>query len=194
MTTTPASSSRRHALFTAGAAAAALLPMHEDAFAQPMRAGGDWLAMVKAQHKLIAATFDKLLASGGSTYLQQRRLQDLLSYQLTAHSVAEENVLYPKIAEKGLVPESDKLYLDQAHAKVMNAQLEMMLLHKQGDPGWLDAARRLQTAVLTHAQQDEEGQVYPKLQSMLSAQENAELGMLFQREFATVRPRRAKAA
>ncbi len=29
---------------------------------------------------------------------------------------------------------------------------------------------------------------------MLSAQENAELGMLFQREFATVRPRRAKAA
>jgi len=183
-------SNRRNALFmTAGAFTAAVIPA-ELSFAQTLPSSGTWLSMIQTQHKMIEATFEKLLASGSGTYFQQQRLQDALSYQLTAHSVAEENVIYPKLAEKGMVPESDKLYLDQAHAKVMNAQLEMALLHKKGDPAWLDVAKKLQTAVLMHAKQDEEGNMYPKLQSMLTAQENIELSAMYEREFLAVKPRR----
>lgn len=180
---------RRNALLlAAGAAVATTIPL-QDSFAQALPKGGNWLAQVQMQHKMIEATFEKLMGSANQTYLQQQKLQDVLSYQLTAHSVAEENVLYPMIAARGMVAESDKLYLDQAHAKVMNAQLEMMLLHKKGDPAWLDAARKLQAAVLAHAKQDEEANLYPRLQSMLTPQENIELSAMFEREFVTVRPR-----
>jgi hemerythrin superfamily protein len=181
---------RRHAMFAAaGAMAASVIPL-ESSFAQTSVSGLTWISMIQTQHKMIEATFEKLIASGSATYMEQQRIQDLLSYQLTAHSVAEENVLYPQIAAKGMVPESDKLYLDQAHAKVMNAQLEMTMLHKKGDPAWLDVARNLQAAVLMHAKQDEEMNLYPKLQSMLTAQENMELSAMYEREFLTVKPRR----
>jgi len=183
---------RRNAMFMAAGAIAATVVPAEFSFAQTIPSGGTWMDMIQKQHKMIEATFEKLLASGNSTYSSQQRLQDLLSYQLTAHSVAEENVLYPKLAAKGMVPESDKLYVDQAHAKVMNAQLEMTLLHKKGDPAWMDVAKKLQTAVLMHAKQDEEADLYPKLQSMLTAQENAELSLMYEREFLTVKPRRNK--
>lgn len=181
---------RRNALFlVAGAAASTIIPLQET-FAQALPAGGTWLTQVQMQHRMIEATFEKLLSSANGTYMEQQKLQDILSYQLTAHSVAEENVLYPMIAARGMVAESDKLYLDQAHAKVMNAQLEMTLLHKKGDPAWMDAARKLQTAVLSHAKQDEEANLYPRLQFMLTAQENVELSAMYAREFVTVKPRR----
>lgn len=173
----------------AGAVATAVIPV-ESSFAQALPKGGTWMAMVQTQHKMIEATFEKLVSSGTSTYLDQQRIQDVLSYQLTAHSVAEENVLYPMIASKGMVPQSDKLYIDQAHAKVMNAQLEMTMLHQKGDPAWLEVAKKLQAAVLMHAKQDEEANLYPRLQSMLSAQENVELSTMYEREFMAVKPRR----
>jgi hemerythrin superfamily protein len=188
----PSTPIARRTLFAGAgaAAAAALLPM-QHAVAQTAAAKGDWMAMVKAQHMLVAQTFDELIASARRTYGTRNRIIDRLGYQLTAHSVAEENVLYPALATAGMVTESDKLYLDQAHAKVMNTQLEMLAKTSNSpDPAWLEKARALQTAVLQHAQQDEEANLYPKLQSSLDSQKNAALTALFAREFATVKPRR----
>ncbi len=185
--TPPPFSLPRRSLVLAGAAAA-LLPLRQ-AVAQTAAAGGDWLQMVQAQHALVAKSFDKLLASGNATYTTRDQLVHALAYQLTAHSVAEENVLYPAIAMAGMVNESDKLYLDQAHAKVMNAQLEMQSRLK--DKGnWQEAARALQAAVLQHAKEDEEARLYPQLQARLSPGENALLTQNFMREFRTVGLRR----
>lgn len=173
------------------ATAAALLPMRQ-AVAQTAAAGGDWLAMIKAHHELVAKTFDKILASGKSTYLSRENMVKTLGYELTAHSVGEENVIYPALAMSGLVSESDKLYLDQAHAKVMNAQLEMQAQLK--DKGnWMDATRQLQAAVLRHAKEDEEGSLYPQLRAKLDPAMNAMLGAKYQREFGSVKLVRAVA-
>ncbi len=116
-------------------------------------------------------------------------MQNALAYELTAHSVAEENVLYPQLATMGMVSESDRLYLDQAHAKVMNAQLE--LIDEKNEGAWFDKVRQLQAAVLKHAQQDEEGSMYPALRSKLNPQANGMLGKMYQREFDSVSKRRA---
>lgn len=165
--------------------AAALLPLRE-AVAQTAAKGGDWFGMVQAHHLLVAKTMDQLLASEKSTYLQREQMVRLLGYQLTAHSVAEENVIYPAIAMAGMTTDSDKLYLDQAHAKVLNAQLEMQARMK--DKGnWTEPARALQAAVLRHAKEDEEGRLYPQLRSKLSAAENALLTVNYQREFDSVK-------
>lgn len=170
-------------------AAAALVPLRESV-AQTAAAKGDWLAMVKAHHALVAKTFDTLLASERKTHLQREMMVHTLGYQLTAHSVAEENVLYPALARAGMLTESDKLYLDQAHAKVMNAQAELAAAGK--DPAALmTATRALQAAVLKHARDDEEGRIYPALKAKIDTAQNAMLTAAYQREFASVKPSRA---
>lgn len=181
--------SRRTALLAGAAAAAALAPLRESV-AQTAAAGGDWLAMVKEHHALISRTFDEMLAAGGKGGRPPERLLNKLAYQLTAHSVAEENTLYAALAMNGMVSESDKLYLDQAHAKVMNTDLDMTAMKDRQGGAWLDKAKALQAAVLKHAKEDEEGDLYPKLQQKLDANMNAMLTAAYRREFAAVKPAR----
>jgi len=167
-------------------AAAALVPLRQS-LAQTAAAGGDWLAMIQGHHALIARSFDKLLASDRATYLARDQLVRAIGYQLTAHSVAEENIVYPMLAMTGLTGESDKLYLDQAHAKVMNAQLELQArLKERGD--WRKPATALRDAVLKHAKVDEEGRLYPELRAKLDPASNAMVTAGYQREFASVKP------
>lgn len=168
-------------------AAAAVLPMRE-AVAQAASARGDWLAMIQAQHAMIAKSFEQLLGNPQRNYLQRDRMIRAIGYQLTAHSVAEENVVYPALAMAGMTTESDKLYLDQAHAKVMNAQMELAAKAKREGQEWMEPARALQAAVLRHAKEDEEGRLYPQLRQKLSAEQNAMVTAGFQREFASVKP------
>lgn len=170
-------------------AAAALVPMQQ-AVAQTAAAGGDWFAMIQAHHLAIAKTFDALLASP-ATGPKRAGLLRQLGYQLTAHSVAEENVIYPALALNGMTTESDKLYLDQAHAKVMNTETEMAAMKDKAGTAWLDKAKALQAAVLKHAKEDEEANLYPKLRDKLDASMNATLTALYKREFDSVKPVRA---
>jgi hemerythrin superfamily protein len=179
------SSLPRRQLIVAAAGVSAFSALQESV-AQTAAAGGDWFAMVKAHHLLISKTFDQLLESRSKLNSRRDRLKRLISYQLTAHSVAEENVIYPALAQQGLVTESDKLYLDQAHAKVMNAALDMA--DAKGDAAWFAKVEALRAAVLQHAQQDEEAQLYPQLQQKLDAAMNAKLTQAYQREFSSVKP------
>ncbi len=174
----------RRTLLIAAAAGTAALNMRTVA-AQAAARGGDWLAMIKEHHQLVAKTFDRTLSSQGKTFLQRDMLQKALAYELTAHSVGEENVIYPALARSGLLSESDRLYLDQAHAKVMNAELD--LTAEQNESAWFDKVRALQAAVLKHAQQDEEGNIYPMLKSKLDGQTNGMLSQMYQREFDRVK-------
>lgn len=145
----------------------------------------DWLGMVKAHHRMLEQAFDDLL-EGGADPLQRPVLYKRLAYLLTAHSVAEENVIYPALSMCGLQSESDRLYLDQAHAKVMNAMLDMAD-DKLGD-AWLQRAEELRAAVLEHAQQDEEGDLYPKLVEAIDSTTASKLSSAYRREFLAVKP------
>ena len=165
-------------------AAAALLPMR-DVVAHTAAAKGDGMAMAKGHHALIAKTFDELLATDGKPAARPAGMRKL-AHQLTAHSVAEENVLYAAMAMNGMVSEADKLYLDQAHAKVMNHQLEMMA--KMNDAkGWLDTAKTMPAAVLKHAEEGEEANLCPKLKQAMDASKNAMLTAACRREFSHVK-------
>jgi hemerythrin superfamily protein len=177
--------SRRAAVATLAVAGSALLGLRT-ALARVEASGGDWLAMVKAHHELVAQTFDRMLDSRQRTFLSRELLQRTLAYEMTAHSVAEENVLYPALARYGMLTESDRLYLDQAHTKVMRAELE--LVAEQNESAWFDKVRALQAAVLKHAREDEEGNHYPKLRQRLDDRMNTFLAAAYKREFDAVRP------
>ncbi len=165
-----------------GIAGVAALASMQQATAATMASGGTWFDMVKAHHTLIAETFDKLLAADkpGPRAASLKHL----GYLLTAHSVAEENVLYPAIAMQGMASDSDKLYLDQAHAKVGNAGLDMLA---KDDPAFNDKVKALQTAVLHHAKDDEEGNLFPKLMQAMGNDGNAKLTKLYHEQFASIR-------
>jgi hemerythrin superfamily protein len=178
---------RRTVLITA---AAALAPMHRAA-AQTAAAGGDWLDMIKVHHAMVAKTFDALLSSSGSLFSRRSRLLLRLSHELSAHSLAEENVIYPALALRGLVSESDKLYLDQSHTKVMTADVK--LTAPTDEAAWMSKVAALQAAVLRHAKIDEEQTLYPRLHDMLDARANALLGAQYMEQFETVRPERPEA-
>jgi hypothetical protein len=177
--------SRRTLMASAAVAAAALTPFVE-ATAQTAKAGGDWFGMVKAHHLLIAKTLDEAVKADKRTYASRDTLLRTLSYQLTAHSVAEENVLYPALASINMVSESDMLYLDQAHAKVMNAQIEMTIAKDKTGNAWIEKVVALRTAVLKHAKEDEEANLFPKLLAAMDASQNTMLTTAYHREFASV--------
>lgn len=90
----------------------------------------------------------------------------------------------------GMVSESDKLYLDQAHAKVMDAEVNMqaMMSLPAGSTDWMSKAKALQTAVLRHAKEDEEANLFPKLRDKLDARMNAALTSEYAKQFASVKP------
>lgn len=144
---------------------------------------GDWLDSTKAHHQMLAEEFDELIAcSPEDRAVRYKRL----AYLLTAHSVAEENAVYPALAMCGLQTESDRLYLDEAHAKVQNAMLDMAD-DRLGDR-WLERAKTLRDDVLKHAEVDEEGELYPQLQAALDAGMQAKLTSTYLREFLSVSP------
>lgn len=176
----------RRTLLGGATVAATLLSMRE-AIAQT-GAAGDWLAMVKVHHAMVMKTLDQMLDSSSRTFLRRERMQELLHHQLTAHSVAEENVLYPAIARNGALDEADKLYLDQAHAKVMDAEID--LISAEQESVWFDKLRALKAALQQHANGDEEGRLYPALRSKLDASANRLLAAAYQAEFNSVSRRK----
>jgi hemerythrin superfamily protein len=145
----------------------------------------DWLNMVKAHHQMLERAFDELI-DGGADPQSRPVLYKRVAYLLTAHSVAEENVIYPALAMFGLQSDSDRLYVDQAHAKVMNAMLDMAD-DKLGD-AWLERAKELRAAVLEHAKRDEEGDLYPRLVEALDSPTATKLSSAYRREFLAVKP------
>jgi hypothetical protein len=132
---------------------------------------------------MLERAFDELISAD---LAQRPVLYKRLAYLLTAHSVAEENVIYPALAMHGLQSDSDRLYLDQAHAKVMNAMLDMAD-DRLGD-AWLQRAAELRSAVLTHAKEDEEVDLYPRLVAAIDLTTASKLGAAYRREFLTVKP------
>lgn len=171
----------------ATAASSALLTLRE-ASAQTAAEGGDWLRMIEQHHGLIERAFQELLARNDAPW-EQRNLQMLNLHQvLKAHQLAEEHVIYPAAVRAGLQSQTDQLYRQEAEAKVMTSQLRLLALAKERNPAWIETARQLQKAVLHHAREEEEKNVYPQLKQRLDAAENRRLSELYPLEFSSVIP------
>lgn len=185
---TVATNPTRRRLLTATFAATALAPLRE-ALAQTRASGGDWLEMVQGHHRLILRSIDELAFSGGALFAARDRAFRTFSFRMTAHTLAEENAIYPALAMAGLARDADRLVLDQAHAKLMRAQLEVASAAQRGQDEWYRNVGRLRDALQRHALQDEEGDLYPKLRSMLDDRQNAALADTYEREFAALAER-----
>jgi hypothetical protein len=80
---------------------------------------------------------------------------------------------------------SDQLYMEQAHAKVINADLVMT---PKNAPQWLQEVQTLKTALIHHAKDEEEADLFPRLMQAAGPQLNAKLTRLYAQQFQSVQP------
>ena len=118
--------------------------------ARAAAAPGDWLSQVLDHHEEIDAAFAavKAATSAGA----RRAAAKTLGALLTGHSMAEEAVIYPTLAQAGKQGHANTAYTEQAAAKQQMAALEVM------DPmseDYLDKLGHLEGAVKTHVFQEE---------------------------------------
>lgn len=111
---------------------------------------GDWLSQVLDHHEEIEAAFGAVKAATNAQ--ARRKAEKLLGALLTGHSMAEEAVIYPTLAQAGKQGHANMAYTEQAAAKMQMAALEAM------DPmseDYLDKLGHLEGAIQTHVFQEE---------------------------------------
>lgn len=136
-----------------------------------------WLAQVLEHHHRVEEAFaacrDATSASG------RRAAQKWLALLLTAHSIAEEAVIYPAMANGDQKSHADEMYKEQSDAKVQMAALDDL------DPmsaDYLDKLEGIRGAVAHHVA-EEEGEYFPKLKEEAGSAVNAKLTRHYREAF-----------
>jgi len=131
--------------------------------AENSAAAGDWLSLVLRHHRQIEAAFAAVRAAtdSGSRVAAQKRLALLI----TAHSIAEEAVLYPALVKADEEGHSTKAYAEQSAAKVQMGLLEDLEPMSQE---YLDKLEHIRGAVAHHVY-EEEGNWFLELKRRLPA-------------------------
>jgi hypothetical protein len=111
---------------------------------------GGWLATVLDHHLAIESAFDEVKL--GEDADSRRSAQERLATVLTAHSLAEDMVLYPALALHHENGHATKAYTEHSATKVQMAALEDL------DPmseDYIDKLEHIRGAVAHHVYQEE---------------------------------------
>jgi hemerythrin superfamily protein len=138
----------------------------------------DWLSSLLAQHLAIERAFAAAKAADGPDSRRKARMR--LAELLTAHTMAEEAVIYPALANAGEKPQASKAYSEQAEAKMALGVLEVL------DPlsnEYLEKLEELEKAVQHHVY-EEEGKWFVALKQKLPQTDQDQLTLRYQQEYS----------
>jgi hypothetical protein len=140
-------------------ALAALTPQPSDekraeatARAREASSGDDWLGLALDHHDLIRAAFTA--GKSPASAADRKAAMERLALVLNGHSLAEEVVLYPAMAQSGHKVQAGMAYSEQTTAKMQMAELENIAPSSEA---WLDKWGHIEGAVLTHMFEEENG-------------------------------------
>lgn len=178
---------RTVAAFAGGAVAAMiaarLLPpvMAQASGAAQAAAGRDPFEALAEDHRAILALLDGMAeSSDGAVFARTQRLLRL-KRRIGAHALAEEDVLYPLLHDKGhAASEAMHLYEEHAEIKMHLYRLEQM---PKSDAQWRTRVLELKALIEGHARQEEEVE-FPKLRAALDEQALTRLSAHLHREKA----------
>jgi hemerythrin superfamily protein len=127
-------------------------------------AGTDPFDALAQDHQKVLALFDRIEATEDSAIARRNSMLLQLKRMLTAHALAEEDIVYPMLHDDAQRREQSKrLYREHAEVKVRLFELE----HKaKDDPIWIEDLRTLHQMILQHAQEEEQIE-FPKLRAAL---------------------------
>jgi hypothetical protein len=144
--------------------------------AERLSHGHGWLAMALDHHRQIEGAFARA-RSGVDGAGRKQALKELMLV-LNGHSLAEETVLYPALAEHGEKSHASMSFDEHAMTKVQMHELEHLDPMSQE---WLDKLEHIRGAVLHHMY-EEEGERFVDL-AQKAAAESEVLTQRFAEEF-----------
>lgn len=127
-------------------------------------AGTDPFEALAQDHQKALALFGRIEATEDSAIARRNSMLMQLKRMLTAHALAEEDIVYPMLHDDAhRRDQAKKLYREHAEVKVRLFELE----HKaKDDPTWIEDLRALHRMVRDHAQEEETIE-FPKLRAAL---------------------------
>jgi hypothetical protein len=139
---------------------------------------GDWLSVALEHHEDIEAAFRAVRQA--TTAPAQRAAQKKLATLLTGHSLAEEAVLYPALADAGEKGHASTAYTEQSAAKMQMALLEKL---EPLTEAYLDKLEHIRGAV-AHHMYEEEGNWFLDIKRKVATPEQQRLTTRFVEEFS----------
>lgn len=143
--------------------------------------GRDPFQALADDHRKVLAALASLERTPNDAVARRTALLLKVKRSLTAHALAEEDVIYPLLNDQAQASDDVKrLYGDHAAIKIHLRELEQI---PKGDPSWLDTVRALRHLIEDHARQEEDVE-FPRLRAMLDNRSIAKLSGDVQREKA----------
>lgn len=136
-----------------------------------------WLAAILQQHKQIENLVSEAMTAGGATARREGARQ--LAAILTAHSTAEEAVVYPDVAEFSGKTHAGMAYEEHAMTKIQLAKLEKI------DPmteEWREKLQHIEGALQQHMYQEEDSWL-PDLARNMPEAEKARMTARYNEEY-----------
>ncbi len=135
-------------------------------------AGRDPFEALAQDHRNVLALFDVIGKTDASARLRRSTLLFQLKRMLTAHALAEEDIIYPMLRDDARrVEAANQLYREHAEMKIRLFELEHQA---KDDPGWSTKLRELREIIAAHARQEEESE-FPRLRAALDGQGKSRL-------------------
>ena len=144
-----------------------------NAAAQP----GDWLSQILDHHLQIEAAFASVKAAAEAA--ERKVALKELALVLTGHSIAEESVLYPALADGGEKAHASMGYEEQSMVKIQMALLEKLDPMSQD---FMDKLEHIEGAV-AHHMYAEEGNWFLDLKEKLPILDQSRLTQRYAEEY-----------
>jgi len=129
------------------------------------------LELLSEDHKKVKGLFEKAENAEGK---EQQKIFDQIKSELETHTRIEETIFYPAVQQheelKDMVLESI-----EEHKQVKTLLKEMDALASDSEK-FEPKLKVLQENVEHHAEEEEEGKMFPKLRSLMNKQQLEELG------------------
>jgi hemerythrin superfamily protein len=132
----------------------------------------DALELLKTDHKKVKELFKK--AEGNENEKQQKQLFERIKTELETHTHIEETVFYPAVKKyEELEDMVDESLEEHKQVKTLLREMESM----GADNKKFDAKLKvLMENVEHHAEEEEEGKMFPKLRKLMDAKALDQLG------------------
>ncbi|QGZ42485.1 hemerythrin HHE cation binding domain-containing protein [Pseudoduganella flava] len=120
----------------------------------------DAVALLKADHDEVKAMFKEYEELGDRAFVAKQKLAEKICLELTKHAIAEEEIFYPAMREKGDDAEDlvDEATVEHASAKDLIAQIHSMDPHDD----LYDAKVKVLGEYIDHHVKEEEKEMFPK--------------------------------
>jgi len=125
---------------------------------------GNWADSLAAEHKMVLALFDKMLATDDDQIKQRSFLLMQLGHALDKHAYAEEHVVYPSLRDANW--KSDAELLEKEHGEV-KTYLHRLHNMEADSPEWVGIVAEFRDNIARHMRMEED-EVFPKLRAEIS--------------------------